>query len=302
MTVIDERVDPTVELPPDVSDPDRAGGLLPGDVLAVACRFCPAEFGIGQGSILARGRHEKKEHREQWESARTENARRKSAAGAKKPGRPAAKKAAPAPGQSSKKAPGTPRTSATPSARGGAPRRQSAAELLSMGAQVLSWGLTTQETRNPAAGPMARMIGFESPILGAEADAALAGTTIDRVLLQRAVSGKDRFERLGPLLLAPMMVGVAALQPAAWPEIYPMLRACLSPMLPALVEEMRRQAKAAEQMRAMASELADLDPGFAQLFASGRDPIDAIIDAIFPRPGGFAGPPEPTPAGPAPDA
>lgn len=260
------------EIPPDVP-----GGSL-AHIGEVTCRYCTETFALGAGGTLARGRHEKKEHPDEWKANR--NPRQK--AERKPPGQSAQDRIARAKAPSAKKAPSTRTPSATPSAPGG--RRASAAGLLTMAAGALSYMIGSQASKLPAAGPVATMLSFESPILGIEGDAAAAGTALDRIILQPALAMEDRFERVGPLLVAPMLVGIAATVPEAWGEIQPMLRACLKPMLPALLAEMKRQQREAEQLQAQADELAELDPAFRELFAGGGDPIDAILSRIFPQP------------------
>jgi hypothetical protein len=262
------------EIAPDVSLFEMAG-LAEG--LSVGCRWCDAAFGIGKGSILARGRHEKKEHPDEWTANRIPRHRPKSER------RPTA----PAKGPSSKPPPGTPRTSATRQDRG-APRparRKSGADLLAMAVGGLSWVMARQAGPDtPFLEPMARMVGFEAPIAGTQLDAAVAGTIVDRMFLQPALDAESRLEAIGPLIAAPLLVGFAASKPSAWPEVEPMLRRCLIPMLPAMVAEMRRQAAETDMLKAQAAQLADMDPAFAEIFASGGDPLDAIIALIFPPP------------------
>lgn len=246
-----------VELAPDVNGavPDAAA------LTTVKCRFCGEQFNMGRGSIAGRNRHEKKEHPEEWEKA----------------------KSARAGGRSQKKEPATPRRSA-PRPRSSA-GRQSAAEPLAMAVRGLSWLLaraTTEET--PYFGPMSLMLAFESDIAGAELDVAAAGSFVDRLALQPMVAAEDRFKRVGPLIAAPLLCGAIAYRPESYDELYPMLRWCLLPMLPALAAEMTRQAEQKKQMEAAAAELAELDPAFAKLFEGGGDPIDAIIARIFPAP------------------
>lgn len=256
---------------PDESAP--AVQLLPEretlrNMLAVGCRFCDETFGLPPQGYRLRGVHEKKEHREQWEQAKTA-------------------KGAPAKAQSHKKAASTPRQPASqPQSHSAKPKRQSAAELCGMAVAGLGSILGRLATSEQTAflGPMGTMLAFEAPIAGPELDALAAGTKLDRIALQRIVAVESKYEAVGPLIVAPLLVGAAAAKPEAWPQIYPLLRRCLVPMLPAMVKEMKRQQTEAQEIENQAAELVELDPAFAELFAGGSDPIDAIIARIFPIP------------------
>lgn len=258
MTAVDETVElvePEIvgELPPSV-------GSVFDELTTKQCRYCDERFPLGRGGGLARGRHEKAHHYEEWQQD-------KSRADAEKP--TAAAKVAKAGAKAKARAAG---------------ERKSAAELLSSGAAGLGWIMMSASANVPALGPMGAMVSFEAPIAGEELDTAFAGGLVDRIILQKALDAEDRFKRVGPLVMAPLIVGAMALYPQAFDEMVPFLKKAIQPMLPALVAEMRRQQEEAEETQALALELAELDPDFAELFADGGDPIDAIISRLFPQP------------------
>lgn len=282
MTVVeDPPANGVEERPPDVALLPPAGQVAAA-VGAVKCRYCEDTFPLARGGQLARGVHEKKEHRDEWQAAKEEAAQERANRGSAR-----------AKGQSSKKGRTTPRTSATRSGRGGrptvkAPARRSAANLLGSAVGGLAWliGRASNGPEMDWLGPVAAMVSFEAPIAGSELDAALADGLVDKVLLQRAVAAEDRFERVAPLVLLPMMVGAVAKNPALHDEAYPWIRRFMRPMLPAMLAEMVRDLEEEKAANEAAAQLADIDPVFAQLFAGGADPIDAILSRIFPPPPG----------------
>lgn len=132
--------------------------------------------------------------------------------------------------------------------------------------------------------PTGMALKLEAGLLGPELDAAAAGTIVDKTLLQPLVKTKGRFDKVGPLVLFPVLVFAIDKNPSlAFPgsPAYGMLRMSMGQMLPQLVVAMKRQAAEAEKMQQAARELAEMDPTFAEVFGSADDPIDALINAIF---------------------
>ena len=248
---------PPPELPPDVP--------LAGDtVLFPRCRFCDKEFKSGPGGWLSKGRHEKKEHPEEWHAARDEDAPRG------------------APADKTKKRPARPAVKA----------RIPAEDWISRGITGLGWMLMRSSPSLPPLGPMGAMIAFEAPIAAPVADQALAGSVLDRLVLQRLAGAESTFEQIGPLIVAPLIVGAMAAYPDFYDQLAPLLKETLRPMLPQFIAQLERTKAAEADARAQALQLADMDPSFAELFHAGGDPLDAIIAAIFPAlPGPADGPP-----------
>ena len=129
--------------------------------------------------------------------------------------------------------------------------------------------------------PTGMALRLEAPMLGPELDSAAAGTIVDKAVLQPLVKTKGRFDKVGPLVLFPALVFALDKSPQMLPQLYPMLRMTMAQMLPGLVSAMRKQAEDAKKLQAAADELAKMDPGFAEMFAEGGDPIDAMIKVIF---------------------
>lgn len=144
--------------------------------------------------------------------------------------------------------------------------------------------------------PTGMALKLEAGLLGSELDSAAAGTIVDKALLQPLVKTKGRFDKVGPLVLFPVLVFAIDKNPnLAFPgsPAYGMLRMSMGQILPQLVVAMKRQAAEAEKMQQAARELSEMDPMFAEVFGSAEDPIDALINAIFST--RVVEEPEPTP-------
>jgi hypothetical protein len=249
-----------VEVAPSVSLLSGHGSVT-DKITNVPCRFCDRTFGMPPQGWRLRGSHEKKEHREQWEAEKA------------KP-KPARAKAA-----SRGKAATTHGSTATSSKP---PKREDASELLTLGVT----GISNLVARMPRdfADPVSRVLAFEASIAGPEIDAAVAGTVVDRVAVQPVVAGWERLERVGPLVMTPILVGLLAEGIGPQPVLLAMLRASLEPMLPQLLRQLVADFKKAEALKETAAQLAEMDPAFAEIFGADADPIEAMIRTIFPQP------------------
>lgn len=156
------------------------------------------------------------------------------------------------------------------------PRRKNGSEILALVASGLG---SLVGLSSPAAGLALKL---EAPLVGPAADKALSGTIVDRLVLQRALAAKGKFDAIGPLIAFPILVGICEKQPHMRPQLYGPLRMCITPMLSDLVKAMQRQSAENEKLAKAAVDLSNLDPGFAALFANGADPVDAILAQLFP--------------------
>jgi hypothetical protein len=153
--------------------------------------------------------------------------------------------------------------------------------------------------------PVGRVLQFQAPVAGAALDKAAAGTTLDRLVLQRLVDVPE----LVDILALPFLVGAL--------ERYPERQAVLQPMIMAALRRhflhmrpiiKKRRAEEREYANAVA-ELAEDDPQLKELIDQGGDPIQAVWAMIFAPPPGAQGAPGGEPAAngqgstePAPDA
>lgn len=162
------------------------------------------------------------------------------------------------------------------------PRRKNGSEILALVASGLG---SLVSITSPAAGLALKL---EAPLVGPAADKAISGTVVDRLVLQRALAAKGKFDAIGPLIAFPVLIGICEKNPSMRPQLYGPLRMCITPMLSDLVKAMQKQAADNDKLIKAAADLSDIDPGFAALFAMkdehGRtiDPIDAILGTLLP--------------------
>lgn len=133
---------------------------------------------------------------------------------------------------------------------------------------------------SPAGGMALKL---EAPLLGPALDKAVAGTIVDKAVIQPLVKTKGKFDEVAPLVMFPALVAVLERSPAMLPQVYPFLRMAIVPMLDQLVVSMRKQALEEEKLRAAAAELSAMSPEFAAMFESGSEPVDAILEFVIGR-------------------
>jgi hypothetical protein len=133
--------------------------------------------------------------------------------------------------------------------------------------------------------PVGAMIGFEAPVLGPELDKAFAGTRVDKYVLQPLAGGWDKFETVGSLVMAPVLVGyIERLEEGdpRLPFLRGMLRMCIEPMLLDMLRAMQKAKAEEAKIQQVADDLTALDPMFAELFGGG-DPIDGFLSMLIPK-------------------
>lgn len=125
--------------------------------------------------------------------------------------------------------------------------------------------------------PVGAALSFEATAAGIALDQALAGTVVDRVLLQRAVKAKGKWESAGSVLAFPVLVALVSQRPVLYPALEPYMRTCLEDILitslPAMKKRQERQRKAAVAL----AEIKGLDP----ILAESEDPVGDILLGMF---------------------
>lgn len=149
-------------------------------------------------------------------------------------------------------------------------RRQSTADTLE---DVIA-GVGALAVRTGQHQPLGRYLQFSSAVSAEILDEALAGTVVDRVMLQPIVKGRGRFDGLAAVLGPPALILAIERNPERAPVLFPMLRSSIRSSLPAMAKAVKKvQAKE----KAMAEAAADLFPDLPP----GEDPADAILSMIF---------------------
>lgn len=165
----------------------------------------------------------------------------------------------------------------------GTGKRQSAAELLADG-----WGgLGTLLTQNPRHAPTGRMLQFQAPVAGEMLDEAARGSLVDKVVLQKVVKAKGRFDLLGAVFMPPAIVFAIERNPERSNVLIPMLRSSIRSALPLMVPAIKKVNARAAAMEEAAEELFNDDPDYSVWLAAAEaahiphGPEDYILSKIF---------------------
>jgi hypothetical protein len=129
--------------------------------------------------------------------------------------------------------------------------------------------------------PLANALMFEAPAAGQAIDLAIAGTFVDRKIVQPLVGGAEKWEALGAVITLPVMVHLISVYPGLQSAFEPQLRRAAEEILILSVPTIRKKVERDRKVVDALAELGHLDPAIA----ADPDPIGSII-------GGFFGPTE----------
>jgi len=177
----------------------------------------------------------------------------------------AAKKKKPAP---KKKAPAEskPRQPAT-----AVVRRKSAAEIIGEIFSGLGGVVQTFDA------PLGNVLAFEAPAAGLAIDKAVAGTALDRIIVQPLAGGAERWEALGAILALPLMIKLIEMQPALLVPLEPRLRSAVGQVLVYSLPAIKRRAEEERKVADALAELGALDPSIGK----GGDPVGDIVRGLL---------------------
>ena len=219
------------------------------DPASTSCRFCSDVFS-GGARYVQRGLHEKRKHPDEWKAAKVEP---KKATRAKK----TTKKAAPA-------------TKST-TARVIAPKRISAADTISTNVARAAKLFSQVDV------PLSRALVFSAPATGQAVDELVAGTFVDRAVVQKLATVSDKWERLGGVIAFPVLIAVISRNPNLLPMLEGELREATMDVLvaniPTMEKKKARERKAFEALH----RLGQVD----ERFANAADPIGLILQDLF---------------------
>ena len=129
-------------------------------------------------------------------------------------------------------------------------------------------------SRNPRHRPSGMLLQWQSAAAGEIIDEAVKGTAIDRLLIQRAVKARSRFDLVGAVFFPPAIVFAIEMNPERAPMLLPLLestlRSSLPHMVPAVKKARKREADQAEAIR-------ELFPDAPE----GTDPVRELINELF---------------------
>lgn len=165
-----------------------------------------------------------------------------------------------------------------PKAPPGAPRPR-AKRVSTEGLWTTAWtGIGAGLVRSGYDIPVGNCMTFQAPVVGGILDEAVEGTILDTVVLQRLAGSGDRLKKVTAVLAMPVLVAALERNPAAAPMLEPLLRQVIREHIVAMAPVIKRQKREEEQYRKALVDIGmatDDEPG-------GFDPIDAVLDAIFP--------------------
>lgn len=108
-------------------------------------------------------------------------------------------------------------------------------------------------------------------------DDAVKGTVVDKLVLQRVVRGRQRFDLLGAVLGPPLIVFAIERNPAQAETLLPILRSSIRHSLPLMVPAIKRIQKKEQDIAEATALLFEDDPNFD----GTADPVDYILGMMF---------------------
>jgi len=135
--------------------------------------------------------------------------------------------------------------------------------------------------------PLGRYLQWQAPAAGEMLDGALAGSLVDRRLLQPAVKTRGRLDVLGAVIFPPAIIVAIEMNPERAPQLLPILKTAIRSSLPSLLPAMKKAQAREEKVNKAVAEM------FGEDFPPGVDPVDMVIEQMFS--GWYVPPTEPTP-------
>ena len=126
--------------------------------------------------------------------------------------------------------------------------------------------------------PVAACLVFEAPAAGDAIDKAIAGSFVDRLVVQKLAGASERWEALGSVLTLPVMVAMLSRFPQLFDALEDDLREAVEDIMIANVPAMRRKAERQRKAAAAFAELTSLDP----VLAASGDPVGEILRGLLP--------------------
>lgn len=251
--VLSVQHDALDDLTSDAETPPQAAPSTPE---SVTCRYCPSTF-EGPARFIRRGRHESKDHPDEYLKAKATGRKPKARKTSKAAKKPAATKSV---------TPGKKRIAAG----------DSIGTVLGMVAQVV--------VRVDA--PTGRALALSSTATGEAVDQLVAGTIVDRLVIQKFAGAADKWEKVGGVIAFPVLVAVVSRNPALFDPLEGQLRSAALDVITASVPSLEKQKKREKMAVDALRRLGQVDERYAQT----DDPIGLILRDIFgvPEAGGDA--------------
>jgi hypothetical protein len=243
---IEEELTSTAETKPRPAEKQPEG---------LTCHFCTEVF-EGGARFVKRGLHEKRQHPDEWTAAKATGVKpTKKTAKAKKAATP-------------RKAPAKPASGPVTSAKA---KRIPAGDGIAM-----ALGMTAQVVMK-VDGPVGRALQFSAPATGDAVDELVAGTFVDRKVIQPFVGVADKWEKVGGIIAFPVLIAVISRNPALYLPLEDQLRAATVDVINAAVPTLEKRKKAEQKAADSIARLGKVDPRYAD----SDDPIRLILEDIF---------------------
>ena len=152
-----------------------------------------------------------------------------------------------------------------------APRRRPVGELLG---DVIEKLAVMAGAFNP---PGARALAFASPALGGSLDKVVAGSYIDKRVLQPLVGGTEKWATLASAAGLPFMVMAVSMQPQLFPVLETQMRAAMVVCLEERVRVLKKRRVQEKNVTKILGELKGIDDELAQ----SEDPIGDLLQGFF---------------------
>lgn len=136
------------------------------------------------------------------------------------------------------------------------------------------WGIIGGAAGRVGFPALARCLEWQGPSAGEMLDQAVAGTFVDRRLLQPAIMARGRLDLVGAIIGPPALVFQIERNPRSAHVLLPMLKASIRNSLPTMIPAMKLAQEKAEKVAEVAREVWPDLP-------SDMDPADAMLVMMF---------------------
>lgn len=123
--------------------------------------------------------------------------------------------------------------------------------------------------------PLGRYLQWQAPAAGELLDGAVAGTIIDRALLQPAVKTRGRLDMVVAVFGPPGIIYAIEQNPSRAQQLIPILKSAIRSSLPTLLPAMKKAQAKEEKVNKAVAEM------FGDDFPPGVDPVDMVIEQMF---------------------
>lgn len=123
--------------------------------------------------------------------------------------------------------------------------------------------------------PLGRFLMWQAPAAGEMLDQAIAGSIVDKKLLQPAVKTRGRLDQVLAVFGPPALILAIESNPERAPQLIPLLKSAIRNSLPTLLPAMKKAQAREEKVNKAVSEM------FGDDFPPGVDPVDYVIGEMF---------------------